>query len=93
MFKKRKPKVRQNPDPPKPCYVVNRENEKYYLAQPSHALPEDNQQDILTIIYSGNLRSRFESHARAHSAIHHTIEWLKAQNKEWSKEDFRVVDL
>ena len=87
MFKQKKRKVKQLPDPPKLCQVVNKNGFPYDLVFPS----EDATKEVLMI--QSDTGDSFPAHARAHSAIHHTIEWLKSQNKPWSKDDFRVVDL
>lgn len=88
MFKHGKKKVKQNPDPPKPCFVVDEQGRKY-----NYAKPDFGEHEILMITAGGNFREEFPSHTRAYSAIHHTIEYHKSKNLPWSKEDFTVVDL
>ncbi len=67
--------------------MVNKNGFPYDLVFPN----ENAEKEVLMI--QSDTGDNFPAHACAHSAIHHTIEWLKAQGKEWSKEDFRVVDL
>jgi hypothetical protein len=92
MFKQRKPKkVKQIPDPPKPCKVIDKNGVGYDC---DYGHEEATSHLILIGVYDRGYYEPavFVSHARAHSVIHHTIEFWKSQNREWSKDDFRVED-